>query len=64
MELPKDISGKAIAVIAAGLLLITFFAYRGYVNSRQALQILELQVPNITRVAFGYSGRCSYSCES
>ena len=52
MELPKDISGKAAAVIAAVLLLITFFAYRGYVNSRQALQILDLQVPNITRVAF------------
>ncbi len=52
MELPKDISGKATAVIVAGLLVITFFAYRGYVNSRQALQILEIQVPNITRVAF------------
>ena len=52
MELPRDISGKATAVIAAVLLLITFFAYRGYVNSRQALQILDLQVPNITRVAF------------
>jgi len=52
MELPKDISGKATAVIAAGLLLITFFAYRGYVNSGKALQILDLQVPNITRVAF------------
>jgi hypothetical protein len=52
MELPKDISGKATAVIVAGLLLITFFAYRGYVNSRQALRILDLQVPNITRVAF------------
>lgn len=52
MELPRDISGKAAAVIAAVLLLITFFAYRGYVNSRQALQILDLQVPNITRVAF------------
>jgi hypothetical protein len=52
MELPRDISGKATAVIVAGLVLITFFAYRGYVNSRQALQILDLQVPNITRVAF------------
>jgi len=52
MELPKDISGKATAVIVAGLVLITFFAYRGYVNSRQALKILDLQVPNITRVAF------------
>lgn len=52
MELPRDISGKTAAVIVAGLLLITFFAYRGYVNSRQALQILDLQVPNITRVAF------------
>ena len=50
MELPRDISGKATAVIAAGLLLITFFAYRGYVNSRQALQILDLQVPNIMRI--------------
>src|SRR3970040_744035 len=52
MELPKDISGKATAVIVAGVLLMTFFAYRGYVNSGKALQILDLQVPNITRVAF------------
>ena len=52
MELPKDISRTATAVIVAGLLLITFFAYRGYVNSGKALQILDLQVPNITRVAF------------
>jgi hypothetical protein len=52
MELPKDISRTATVVIAAGLVLIIFFAYRGYVNSRQALQILDLQVPNITRVAF------------
>jgi hypothetical protein len=52
MELPKDISGKATAVIVAGLLLIVFFAYRGYVNSGRALQILEIQAPNITRVAF------------
>jgi hypothetical protein len=52
MELPKDLSGKATAVIVAGLLLVVFFAYRGYVNSRRALQILEIQVPNITRVAF------------
>jgi hypothetical protein len=52
MELPKDISGKATAVIVAGLVLIVFFAYRGYVNSGKALQILELQAPNITRVAF------------
>jgi hypothetical protein len=52
MEIPRDISGKATAVIVAGLLLITFFAYRGYVNSLQALKILDLQVPNITRVAF------------
>src|SRR3972149_8815261 len=52
MELPKDISRTATAVIVAGLLLITFFAYRGYVNSGKALQILDLQVPNIPRVAF------------
>jgi len=52
MELPKDIGRTAAAIIAAGLILIVFFAYRGYVNSRQALQILDLQVPNITRVAF------------
>jgi hypothetical protein len=52
MELPRDISGKALAVIGIGLVLVLFFGYRGYVNSRQALQILELQVPNITRVAF------------
>jgi hypothetical protein len=52
MEIPKDISGKMTAVIVAGLLLITFFAYRGYVNSRQALKIMDLQVPNIMRVTF------------
>jgi len=52
MELPRDLSRTASAVILAGLVLIIFFAYRGYVNSRQALQILDLQVPNITRVAF------------
>ena len=52
MELPKDISRTATAVILAGLVLIIFFAYRGYVNSGKALQILEIQVPNITRVAF------------
>src|SRR3970040_1520834 len=52
MELPKDISGKATAVIVAGLLLITFFSYRGYGNPGKALKILDLQVPNITRVAF------------
>ncbi len=52
MELPKDISRTATAVLVAALVLIIFFAYRGYVNSGKALQILELQVPNITRVAF------------
>jgi hypothetical protein len=52
MELPKDISRTTTAVIVAGLVLIIFFAYRGYVNSGKALQILEIQVPNITRVAF------------
>jgi hypothetical protein len=52
MELPKDLSRTATAVIVGGLVLIIFFAYRGYVNSGKALQILELQVPNITRVAF------------
>jgi len=52
MELPKDLSRTATAIIVAGLALIIFFAYRGYVNSNKALQILDLQVPNITRVAF------------
>jgi len=52
MELPKDISRTATAVLVAGLGLIIFFAYRGYVNSGNALQILDAQVPNITRVAF------------
>ena len=52
MELPKDISRTATAVIVAGLGPIILFAYRGYVNSGKALQILDLQVPNITRVAF------------
>ncbi len=52
MELPRDISRTATAVIVGGLVLIIFFAYRGYVNSGKALQILDLQVPNITRVAF------------
>jgi len=52
MELPRDIGRTASAAILAGVVLIAFFAYRGYVNSRQALQILDLQVPNITRVAF------------
>src|SRR3990172_10832279 len=52
MELPKDISRTATAVIVAGLLLITFFAYRGYVNSGKALQILDLEVHNIRGVAF------------
>ena len=52
MQLPRDISGKTTALIVAGMVLVLFFGYRGYVNSRQALQILDLQVPNITRVAF------------
>jgi hypothetical protein len=52
MELPRDISGKATALIGISLALVLFFGYRGYVNSRQALKILDLQVPNITRVAF------------
>src|SRR3970282_439431 len=52
MELPKDISRTATAVILAGLVLIIFFSYRGYVNSGKALPILEIQVPNITRVSF------------
>ncbi|MDH3445700.1 MAG: hypothetical protein OEN50_17370 [Deltaproteobacteria bacterium] len=52
MELPKDLSRTATILIVAALILIIFFAYRGYVNSGKALQILELQVPNITRVAF------------
>jgi len=52
MELPRDISRRATAVMAVGAALILFFGYRAHVNSRQALQILDLQVPNITRVAF------------
>ena len=52
MEIPKDISGKTTACIVIALVLVLFFGYRAYVNSRQALQILEIQVPNITRVAF------------
>jgi len=52
MEIPKDISGKTTACIVIGLVLVLFFGYRAYVNSRHALQILEIQVPNITRVAF------------
>ena len=52
IEIPRFISGKTTALIVIGLLLISFFGYRGYVNSRRALQILEIQVPNITRVAF------------
>ena len=51
-EIPKFISGKTAALIVIGLVLILFFSYRGYINSRRALQILEIQVPNITRVAF------------
>lgn len=52
MEIPRDISGKTTALIVTGLVLVLFFGYRAHVNSRQALQILDLQVPNITRVAF------------
>lgn len=52
MEIPRFISGKTTALIATGAVLVLFFGYRAYVNSRQALQILDLQVPNITRVAF------------
>ncbi|MGH7831808.1 MAG: hypothetical protein ACREP8_16725 [Candidatus Binatia bacterium] len=52
MELPRDISGKTTALIVIGLVLLLFFGYRAHVNSRQALKILDLQVPNITRVAF------------
>jgi hypothetical protein len=52
MELPRDISGKAAAVIGIGLVLVLFFGYRAYVNARKALQILEIQMPSITRVAF------------
>lgn len=33
-------------------LILLFFLYHAYTNSRQALEILETQVPNITRVAF------------
>ena len=52
MEIPRDISGKTTALIVSGLVLVLFFGYRAHVNSRQALQILDLQVPNITRPAF------------
>src|SRR5687768_16157645 len=52
MEIPKDISRKPTVLIVSGLVLVFFFGYRAHVNSRQALQILDLQVPNITRVAF------------
>lgn len=52
MEIPRDISGKTTALIVTGLVLVLFFGYRAHVNSRQALQILEIQMPNITRVAF------------
>jgi hypothetical protein len=52
MEIPRDVSGKATAVIGIGLALVLFFGYRAHVNARLALQILDLQVPNITRVAF------------
>ncbi len=51
-EFPKFISGKTTALIVIGILLILFFGFRGYINSRRALQILEIQVPHITRVAF------------
>jgi len=50
-EFPKFISGKTTAVIVIGILLILFFSFRGYINSRRALQILEIQVPHIKRVA-------------
>lgn len=51
-DIPKFISGKTTALIVIGILLILFFGFRGYINSRRALQILEIQVPHITRVAF------------
>ncbi len=50
-DIPKFISGKTTALIVLGILLILFFSCRGYVNSRRALQILEIQVPHIMRVA-------------
>jgi hypothetical protein len=52
MELPTEISNKKVVLAIAISLILLFFLYRAYVNSRQALQILETQVPNITRVAF------------
>jgi CRP/FNR family transcriptional regulator, cyclic AMP receptor protein len=52
MEIPRDISRTATALILISLVLVLFFGYRAHVNSRNALQILEIQVPNITRVAF------------
>jgi len=51
-DIPKFISGKTTALIVIGILLVSFFSFRGYINSRRALQILEIQVPRITRVAF------------
>ncbi len=51
-EFPKFISGKTTALIVIGILLILFFSFRGYINSRRALQNLEIQVPHIMRVAF------------
>jgi len=50
-DIPKFISGKTTAVIVIGILLISFFSCRGYINSRRALQILDIQVPHIMRVA-------------
>jgi hypothetical protein len=52
MEIPREISAKTTVWIFVALAILLFFLYRAYINSRQALQILETQVPNITRVAF------------
>ncbi|MGH7843976.1 MAG: hypothetical protein ACREQW_02230 [Candidatus Binatia bacterium] len=52
MEIPRELSNKAVTVIVLLLAIVLFFIYRAYMNSRQAINVLETQVPNITRVAF------------
>ncbi len=51
-EFPTFISGRTAALIVIGLVMISFFSCRGYFNSRRSLKIMEIQVPNITRIAF------------
>ncbi len=52
MEIPREITNKTATWMVFALVILLFFLYRAYSNSRQALEILETQVPNITRVAF------------